>query len=40
MEKNINEEVKEAIEKLDKDAPYADVDPEAAGIPEEVANDL
>ena len=41
MEKKIREEeVKEAIQKLDIDAPYADVDPEAADMPEEVVKDL
>lgn len=38
--KDIDNEVKEAIRKLDSDAPYADVDPEAADVPAEVAEDL
>lgn len=40
MEKNINEEVKDANKILNQDAPYADVDPEAADMPAEVVNDL
>lgn len=40
MEKNIKEEVKEATKSLNQDAPFADVDPSAADIPEEVVKDL
>lgn len=40
MENKIEKEVKEAYQKLDLDAPYADVDPEAADIPEEVVKYL
>lgn len=40
MEKKISEEIKEGYQKLNLDAPYADVDPEAADMPEEVVKDL
>lgn len=40
MEKKIKEEVKEAIKELNQDAPFADVDPTAADMPEEVVKDL
>ncbi len=38
--KDLNKEVNEAIERLDSDAPFADVDPQAADVPAEVADDL
>ncbi len=40
MEKKIAEEVKEADKELNQDAPFADVDPEAADMPAEVVKDL
>lgn len=40
MEKNINEEVKNADRILNRNAPYADVDPEAADMPNSVVEDL
>ncbi len=40
MEKPINEEVKEANAELNQDAPFADVDPKAADMPESVVKDL
>ncbi len=40
MEKKIAEEVKEGYQELNLDAPFADVDPKAADVPEEVVKDL
>lgn len=40
MEKDINDEVKNADKILNLDAPFADVDPEAADMPDSVVNDL
>ncbi len=40
MEKNIKKEVEEATKSLNQDAPFADVDPQAADMPEEVVKDL
>lgn len=40
MEKDIKKEVKEAVEELNQDAPFADVNPAAADMPEEVVKDL
>ena len=40
MEKNINEEVKEANKMMNQDAPFADVDPAAADMPADVVKDL
>ncbi len=37
---NIAEEVKEAVKTMNMDAPYADVDPEVADVPESVVKDL
>ncbi len=40
MDKKINEEVKDATKILNQDAPFADVNPEAADMPESVVKDL
>lgn len=40
MKKKIEKEVKEGYQELDLNAPYADVDPEAADVPQEVEKDL
>lgn len=40
MKKDIKKEVEEATKALNQDAPFADVNPEAADVPESVVKDL